>query len=114
LCALFEFLLVDSHFVFLWLLLRGCRTPDLQGFAFGTGSAVAHRAVGAVAGSMGGSGEGAQEQQQQQHQMAPAAQFPQACEQDKTSCEYAQRVYLLVESLVSCGQCPCLADDSSM
>ncbi len=31
-----------------------------QGFAFGTGSAIAHRAVGAVAGSFSGGGEGEQ------------------------------------------------------
>ncbi|GMI35479.1 hypothetical protein TeGR_g7650 [Tetraparma gracilis] len=47
-----------------------------QGMAFGTGSAIAHRAVGAVAGSMSGGGdaeqpanyEGQPQQQQQQQQ----------------------------------------------
>ncbi|KAL3938216.1 MAG: hypothetical protein SGBAC_006823, partial [Bacillariaceae sp.] len=58
-------------------MLSGIGSTIAQGMAFGTGSAVAHRAVGAVAGSMGG-GDGAaqpvevagdmQQQQQQQQQ----------------------------------------------
>lgn len=57
--------------------------------AFGTGSAIAHRAVGAVANSFGGSDEAAPVEQQQQ--MQPQQQFadPQqqqlagACASDK-------------------------------
>lgn len=45
-----------------------------QGMAFGTGSAIAHRAVGAVAGSMSGDDEG-KHQQQEFQQQAPPAQY---------------------------------------
>jgi hypothetical protein len=38
-------------------MLSGLGSTIAQGMAFGTGSAVAHRAVGAVAGSFGGGGE---------------------------------------------------------
>mmetsp|Transcript_19654 Transcript_19654/g.59521 ORF Transcript_19654/g.59521 Transcript_19654/m.59521 type:complete len:104 (+) Transcript_19654:145-456(+) len=59
-----------------------------QGFAFGTGSAVAHRAVGAVANSFSGSGEQApaagMEQQPQFQQQAPIQQVSQnACSVDQ-------------------------------
>ena len=37
-------------------MLSGIGSTIAQGMAFGTGSAIAHRAVGAVAGSMGGGG----------------------------------------------------------
>ena len=43
-----------------------------QGMAFGTGSAIAHQAVGAIAGSMGG-GSSSSEEAPAQH-AAPAAQ----------------------------------------
>ena len=68
-------------------MLSGIGSTIAQGMAFGTGSAIAHRAVGAVAGGMGGGGseapvaEGAQpqfEQQQPQQQMLQGA-----CAQDK-------------------------------
>ena len=56
--------------------------------AFGTGSAIAHRAVGAVANSFGGSEEGAPVEQQQQPQQQYAAdpqqqQLVGACASDK-------------------------------
>ena len=57
--------------------------------AFGTGSAIAHQAVGAVAGSFGGSSKGeegvqASEQQQQQgFQSQGQEQLQGACAQDK-------------------------------
>ena len=49
-------------------MLSGIGSTIAQGMAFGTGSAIAHQAVGAVAGSLsgGGSSDPAQEQQQQQ------------------------------------------------
>merc|ERR1712137_301399 len=70
-------------------MLSGIGSTIAQGFAFGTGSAVAHRAVGAVADSMtggGGShapqpveaaGDPSYQQQQQQYQVQGA------CGQDK-------------------------------
>jgi hypothetical protein len=42
-------------------MLSGIGSTIAQGMAFGTGSAMAHRAVGAVAGSFGGGGEAQQE-----------------------------------------------------
>jgi hypothetical protein len=53
--------------------------------AFGTGSAIAHRAVGAVAGSMSGSGDGGEpvEMQQQPLEMQGQQQLQGACAQDK-------------------------------
>jgi hypothetical protein len=68
-------------------MLSGIGSTIAQGMAFGTGSAIAHRAVGAVAGSFGGSsGPTSVEQQpvgsdplmQQQQQ-----QFAGACASDK-------------------------------
>lgn len=38
-------------------MMSGLGSTIAQGMAFGTGSAIAHRAVGAVAGSMGGGGD---------------------------------------------------------
>mmetsp|Transcript_4042 Transcript_4042/g.3810 ORF Transcript_4042/g.3810 Transcript_4042/m.3810 type:complete len:154 (-) Transcript_4042:382-843(-) len=67
-------------------MLSGIGSTIAQGMAFGTGSAIAHRAVGAVAGSMsGGSDEqpmesGAPMMEQQQGQSSLAGQ---ACGQDK-------------------------------
>ena len=52
-------------------MLSGIGSTIAQGMAFGTGSAIAHRAVGAVAGSLGGSEAAPVEQQQQ---AAPAQQ----------------------------------------
>lgn len=68
-------------------MLSGIGSTIAQGMAFGTGSAIAHRAVGAVAGGMGGGGEAGPAEVQQS--MAPADQMPQqqqlagACGQDK-------------------------------
>jgi hypothetical protein len=66
-------------------MLSGLASTIGQGMAFGTGSAIAHRAVGAVAGGMGG-GSSAEQQQvpeyaqgAMQQQMQPAG----ACGQDK-------------------------------
>lgn len=50
-------------------MLSGIGSTIAQGMAFGTGSAIAHRAVGAVANSFGGSDE--QPQQVQQVEAAP-------------------------------------------
>ena len=48
-----------------------------QGMAFGAGSAVAHRAIGAVADGISGGGKGKEQDDAQQHSSAP-----QAVEQD--------------------------------
>lgn len=64
-------------------MLSGIGSTIAQGMAFGTGSAIAHRAVGAVAGGMGGGGEEAPAAEQQQQQMAPQQQLAGACGQDK-------------------------------
>jgi len=50
-------------------MLSGLGSTIAQGFAFGTGSAIAHRAVGAVANSFGGSEEQVQQPQQNQYQV---------------------------------------------
>jgi hypothetical protein len=65
-------------------MLSGIGSTIAQGMAFGTGSAIAHRAVGAVANSFGGSEEPAA-QQQQQFEAAPAQQdgLTGPCAQDK-------------------------------
>mmetsp|Transcript_25112 Transcript_25112/g.37015 ORF Transcript_25112/g.37015 Transcript_25112/m.37015 type:complete len:161 (-) Transcript_25112:104-586(-) len=52
-------------------MLSGIGSTIMQGMAFGTGSAIAHRAVGAVAGSFGG-GSSDQQQQQPAQQQAPS------------------------------------------
>merc|ERR1719436_2326191 len=49
-------------------MLSGIGSTIAQGMAFGTGSAIAHRAVGAVAGSMSGGSESSVDQIQQQPQ----------------------------------------------
>ncbi len=72
-------------------MLSGIGSTIAQGMAFGTGSAIAHRAVGAVAGSLsGGSDETGQVMQQQQEgvpqmqqQQMPQEQLQGACAQDK-------------------------------
>lgn len=71
-------------------MLSGIGSTIAQGMAFGTGSAIAHRAVGAVAGSMsgGGGGEAAPVEaggyDQQQQQKMQSSQQPQgACSNDK-------------------------------
>eukprot|EP00611_Tribonema_gayanum_P028502 TRINITY_DN7343_c0_g1_i1.p2 TRINITY_DN7343_c0_g1~~TRINITY_DN7343_c0_g1_i1.p2 ORF type:complete len:174 (-),score=46.37 TRINITY_DN7343_c0_g1_i1:552-998(-) len=95
-------------------LLSGMASTVAQGFAFGTGSAMAHRAVGAVAGSFGGSGSEA-EQQQEPAAGASGGQYNQqsaamACDNDKQNffkCLQEQNgnaasCQFLYESLQSC------------
>lgn len=68
-------------------MLSGIGSTIVQGMAFGTGSAIAHRAVGAVAGALTGGGEAAPEQAQAQAAPAaiqqPAQQTQGVCAQDK-------------------------------
>jgi coiled-coil-helix-coiled-coil-helix domain-containing protein 10 len=71
-------------------MLSGIGSTIAQGMAFGTGSAIAHRAVGAVAGAMGGGGgsndpqvDMANQQQMQPMQMQQQPQLSGACGQDK-------------------------------
>lgn len=65
-------------------MLSGIGSTIAQGMAFGTGSAIAHRAVGAVAGSFSGGGEAQQEQQIQAAQpLAAQDQLQGACANDK-------------------------------
>lgn len=68
-------------------MLSGIGSTIAQGMAFGTGSAIAHRAVGAVANSFGGSDEaGAPVEQQQMEpvqQMGQQQQLTGACATDK-------------------------------
>lgn len=54
-------------------MLAGIGSTIAQGMAFGTGSAIAHRAVGAVAGSFGGGG--GSEQSAEPAQMAPSSSY---------------------------------------
>jgi len=81
-----------------------------QGMAFGTGSAIAHRAVGAVAGAMGGDDdEGAerqdggaapaQQQQQQNPCMEPMMQFNQCVGSNGADISMCQSLY---QSLQEC------------
>jgi hypothetical protein len=70
-------------------MLSGIGSTIAQGMAFGTGSAIAHQAVGAAVNSMsgGGGGEGEvqnQEQQQQPMQVQGQETLQGACGQDKT------------------------------
>lgn len=68
-------------------MLSGIGSTIAQGMAFGTGSAIAHRAVGAVAGSFGGSSGPAEEQAPAYAQGAMPQQqmnVSGACAQDKT------------------------------
>ena len=68
-------------------MLSGIGSTIAQGMAFGTGSAIAHRAVGAVANSFGGDEAAPVEQQQQQPQQYAAdpqqQQLTGACANDK-------------------------------
>jgi hypothetical protein len=65
-------------------MMSGIGSTIAQGMAFGTGSAIAHRAVGAVAGAMsgGGSGEAAPVEQYSQP-MQQQQQIQGACASDK-------------------------------
>ena len=66
-------------------MLSGIGSTIAQGMAFGTGSAIAHRAVGAVAGSFGGGGSEAAPEQPQvvQAEQPQQSQLMGACAQDK-------------------------------
>ena len=66
-------------------MLSGIGSTIAQGMAFATGSAIAHRAVGAVAGSMGGGGgqEMAPQEQQPANMAPPQQQLTGACANDK-------------------------------
>ncbi|KAG7337801.1 hypothetical protein IV203_020225 [Nitzschia inconspicua] len=67
-------------------MLSGIGSTIAQGMAFGTGSAIAHRAVGAVAESFGGGGSSGQQQQPMESAAANQVQQPQlsgACANDK-------------------------------
>lgn len=70
-------------------MMAGLASTVAQGMAFGTGSAIAHRAVGAVAGSFSGGGDAerpAEYAQEQPMQAQPQQQFDmqnQACAGDK-------------------------------
>lgn len=68
-------------------MLSGIGSTIAQGMAFGTGSAIAHRAVGAVANSFGGDEAAPVEQQQQPPQQYAAGpqqqQLTGACANDK-------------------------------
>lgn len=63
-------------------MLAGMASTMAQGFAFGTGSAVAHRAVGAV---MGGGGSSAPAEQAEQPAATQSYQQPEVdpCDMDK-------------------------------
>jgi hypothetical protein len=67
-------------------MLSGIGSTIVQGMAFGTGSAIAHRAVGAVAGSFGGGGDApaADQQVQAAPQQQQQQQLTGACAQDKS------------------------------
>eukprot|EP00542_Grammatophora_oceanica_P018259 CAMPEP_0194028394 /NCGR_PEP_ID=MMETSP0009_2-20130614/2372_1 /TAXON_ID=210454 /ORGANISM="Grammatophora oceanica, Strain CCMP 410" /LENGTH=161 /DNA_ID=CAMNT_0038667775 /DNA_START=68 /DNA_END=553 /DNA_ORIENTATION=+ len=69
-------------------LLSGIGSTIAQGMAFGTGSAIAHRAVGAVAGGLSGGGEGGEAAPVEQYgdslnPGAPTQQLSGACAGDK-------------------------------
>jgi hypothetical protein len=70
-------------------MLSGIGSTIAQGMAFGTGSAMAHRAVGAAAGGFGGGSDSAPVEQQAPEYAQGAMQqqqnqFSGACHQDKT------------------------------
>jgi hypothetical protein len=66
-------------------MLSGIGSTIAQGMAFGTGSAIAHRAVGAAAGALSGDGgeQGQYEQQQPVDTMQQQQQLQGACASDK-------------------------------
>jgi hypothetical protein len=74
-------------------MMAGLGATIMQGMAFGTGSAIAHRAVGAAAGAMsGGSDDSKPEQQQQvqqqqvqQHTMTKSSAESSACQYDMSA-----------------------------
>ncbi|CAM9513449.1 unnamed protein product, partial [Choristocarpus tenellus] len=70
-------------------MLSGMASTMAQGFAFGTGSAVAHRAVGAVAGSFGSGSEAPAQQEQQVEQHQAPSTGP--CDLDKQTFTYCMQ-----------------------
>ena len=64
-------------------MLSGIGSTIAQGMAFGTGSAIAHRAVGAVAGSMSGGGSAEPAPEYAQGAMPQPQQLQGACAMDK-------------------------------
>lgn len=71
-------------------MLSGIGSTIAQGMAFGTGSAIAHRAVGAVAGSFSGDGDGNAVEQQ----VAPAADQQVAQQQPlQGACAYDKEMF---------------------
>lgn len=66
-------------------MLSGIGSTIAQGMAFGTGSAVAHRAVGAAAGAMSGDGDYVEqgEAPMQDNNMQQQQQLTGACASDK-------------------------------
>ena len=71
-------------------MLSGIGSTIAQGMAFGTGSAIAHRAVGAVANSFGGGSDAPAAEQQQQ--VAPAAQMMDQ-QQANGPCAYDKQMF---------------------
>lgn len=65
-------------------MLSGIGSTIVQGMAFGTGSAIAHRAVGAVAGSFSGGGEAPAADQPMQAAPQQQQQLTGTCAQDKS------------------------------
>ena len=68
-------------------MLSGLGSTIMQGMAFGTGSAIAHRAVGAAAGALSGGGsDNSSQHEQVQHQDQTVAQTNMgACHYDMTA-----------------------------
>lgn len=69
-------------------MMSGLGSTIMQGMAFGTGSAIAHRAVGAVAGSFSGSGE-------EQPVAASAPEYAQGAmpQQSQDSCSMDKQMF---------------------
>ncbi|GAB9476898.1 hypothetical protein Gpo141_00013956 [Globisporangium polare] len=68
-------------------MLSGLMGTVASGMAFGTGSAIAHRAVGAVAGSFGGSSDA-------EHQEEPVAQAAEQAQPQAQVCFRDQKAFL--------------------
>ncbi|KAI9916182.1 hypothetical protein PsorP6_018029 [Peronosclerospora sorghi] len=71
-------------------MMSGLMSTVAQGMAFGTGSAIAHRAVGAVAGSFSGSSDASHPQPE----AAPALQESRAVQPPETQCGADQKAFL--------------------
>lgn len=72
-------------------MLSGIGSTIAQGMAFGTGSAIAHRAVGAVANSFGGGSDAPAAAVEQQQPMASASQMDQ--QQITGPCAYDKEMF---------------------